>query len=70
MDKLEKEQPLHPTPMEEPMMKGKIYVDASQKPTVQVRLHDLVRCRQIIVALVPRKCASGLEFDGRVPVIP
>ncbi|CAM9694233.1 unnamed protein product [Laminaria digitata] len=29
------EAPLHPTPMQRPMMKGKIYVDASQKPTFQ-----------------------------------
>ena len=31
------ETPLHPTPMQRPMMKGKIYVDASNKPTFQVR---------------------------------
>lgn len=31
------EAPLHPTPMARPMMKGKIYVDASNKPTFQVR---------------------------------
>lgn len=30
------EAPLHPTPMQRPMMKGKIYVDASNKPTFQV----------------------------------
>lgn len=30
------EPPLHPTPMQRPMMKGKIYVDASNKPTFQV----------------------------------
>ncbi|CAM9117656.1 unnamed protein product, partial [Ectocarpus sp. 6 AP-2014] len=29
------ETPLHPTPMQRPMMKGKIYVDASNKPTFQ-----------------------------------
>eukprot|EP00752_Nemacystus_decipiens_P008857 g7903.t2 len=29
------EAPLHPTPMQRPMMKGKIYVDASNKPTFQ-----------------------------------
>ncbi|CAM9665388.1 unnamed protein product [Pylaiella littoralis] len=29
------ETPLHPTPMARPMMKGKIYVDASNKPTFQ-----------------------------------
>lgn len=28
---------MHPTPMQRPMMKGKIYVDASNKPTFQVR---------------------------------
>lgn len=31
------ETPLHPTPMARPMMKGKIFVDVSNKPTFQVR---------------------------------
>lgn len=35
-DKFVMEAPLHPTPMARPMMKGKIYVDASNKPTFQV----------------------------------
>lgn len=30
------EQPLHPTPMNHPMMKGKMTVDVSNKPTFQV----------------------------------
>jgi len=51
------ETPLHPTPMARPMMKGKLFIDVSNKPTFQVWA--------MWVGWLGRKLASRSKWPAR-----
>ena len=66
------ETPLHPTPMQRPMMKGEIYVDELNKPTFQVTKDSkspLYVARGIVETKFDQRCMNLLPICSRTHVL-